>query len=120
VLLEVVADHWIWHAFFGMVGSHNDINVLQCSQTFARLIEGHARHCDYEINVHQFTKDYYLSNGIYQKWSTFMKTISDPLGQKNSHFVSWKESCRKNVDRTFSVPQTRFAIVRYPDFTCSQ
>jgi hypothetical protein len=30
VVLEVVAgqDMWIWLAFFGIVGSHNDINVL--------------------------------------------------------------------------------------------
>jgi hypothetical protein len=31
VVLEAVADHetWIWHAFFGMPGSCNDINVFQ-------------------------------------------------------------------------------------------
>jgi hypothetical protein len=31
VAVEAVVDKdlWIWHAFFGMVGSHNDINVLQ-------------------------------------------------------------------------------------------
>ena len=30
IILEAVAskDLWIWHAFFGMPGSHNDINVL--------------------------------------------------------------------------------------------
>ena len=31
VILEAVAtqDIWIWHSFFGMEGSNNDINVLQ-------------------------------------------------------------------------------------------
>jgi hypothetical protein len=30
LVLEAVADKdlWIWHAFLGMAGSHNDINVL--------------------------------------------------------------------------------------------
>ncbi|XP_028062234.1 uncharacterized protein LOC114265613 [Camellia sinensis] len=30
IILEAVAsyDLWIWHAFFGMPGSHNDLNVL--------------------------------------------------------------------------------------------
>jgi hypothetical protein len=31
IILEAIADQslWIWHAFFGTVGSNNDINVLQ-------------------------------------------------------------------------------------------
>ena len=33
VTLEAMADHslWIWHAFFGMPGAGNDINVLDAS-----------------------------------------------------------------------------------------
>ncbi|XP_047965230.1 uncharacterized protein LOC125209688 [Salvia hispanica] len=37
MILEAVADHrlWIWHAYFGVVGSNNDINVLNSSTLFA-------------------------------------------------------------------------------------
>ena len=33
LILEAVAskDFWIWHCFFGLPGSHNDINVLEHS-----------------------------------------------------------------------------------------
>ena len=39
IILEAVAsyDLWILHAFFGLPGSHNDINVLECSSVFALL-----------------------------------------------------------------------------------
>ena len=36
IILEAVASHdlWIWHAFFGVAGSNNDINVLNQSTIF--------------------------------------------------------------------------------------
>ena len=37
MILEAVADHrlWIWHAYFGVAGLNNDINVLNSSTLFA-------------------------------------------------------------------------------------
>jgi hypothetical protein len=54
VILEAVENYdlWICHAFFGIVGLQNNINILVCSTVFARLVEGHALGCNYEINGH--------------------------------------------------------------------
>jgi hypothetical protein len=43
-MLEVVASHdlWIWHAFFGVAGSNNDINVLNQSPLFTEVLQGRA------------------------------------------------------------------------------
>ena len=69
VILEVVASHdlWIWHAFFGLPGSHNDINVLDRSSIFSELVERRAPAVNYSINGNDYTMGYYLVDGIYPK-----------------------------------------------------
>jgi hypothetical protein len=53
---------WNRHAFSGMAGPHNDINILQRSPMFGKLAEGHAP----EVNGHAYNKRYYLDDDIYQ------------------------------------------------------
>jgi len=42
IILEAVAsyDLWIWHAFFGLFGSHNYVNVLEISFISSNLAQG--------------------------------------------------------------------------------
>nr|XP_034586698.1 putative nuclease HARBI1 [Setaria viridis]XP_034586700.1 putative nuclease HARBI1 [Setaria viridis] len=114
IILEAVADKdlWIWHAFFGMPGSHNDINVLHRSSLFARLAEGQAPKVNYTINNNEYTMGYYLADGIYPSWATIVKSIPEPQGSKKKYFATAQEACRKDVERAFGVLQSRFAIVR--------
>ncbi|XP_062218858.1 uncharacterized protein LOC133918803 [Phragmites australis] len=116
IILEAVAsqDLWIWHAFFGLPGSHNDINVLHRSPLFAKLTEGQAPEVNYTINSHNYTMGYYLADGIYPPWATFVKTITSPQGNKKKLFSQAQEGARKDVERAFGVLQARFSIVRGP------
>ena len=48
---------------------------------------------------------YYLTDGIYPNWSTFIQSISLPQGPKAELFAKLQESTRKDVERAFGVLQ---------------
>jgi hypothetical protein len=114
VILEAVASHalWIWHALFGLPGSNNDINVLHRSHLFDILAQGEAPTVKYTLNGHNYYMGYYLADGIYPNWSTFVKTIKAPTNLKAKYFATTQEAQRKDVERAFGVLQARFQIVR--------
>lgn len=72
----------MWHIYFGMPGSHNDINVLDRSPLFSQLTSGKAPSTTYTINGNNYEMGYYLADGIYPPWATLVQTISCPQGQK--------------------------------------
>ena len=88
--------------------------MLERSHVFNELVEGRALAVDYSINGHDYTMGYYLADGIYSKWATFVKTIPAPQTQKHKLFTAAQEACRKDVERAFGVLQARFAIVCGP------
>ncbi|XP_059635917.1 uncharacterized protein LOC132278114 [Cornus florida] len=84
-------DLWIWHAFFGMPGSNNDINVPDYSPVFYSIVTGQILPVNFIVNGHYHTMGYYLSNGIYPKWANFFAQRQEPVG------MMWNEllgSCR--------------------------
>jgi hypothetical protein len=93
IVLEAVEseDLWIWHAFFGLSGTLNDINVLQRSPLFARLISGDAPTCNYKVMDNEYTMGYYLTDGIYPEWITPVKSVKEkkgkPLSKKEANFT---------------------------------
>ncbi|XP_020262325.1 putative nuclease HARBI1 [Asparagus officinalis] len=116
IILEAVAsyDLWIWHAYFGLPGSNNDINVLQSSNLFDNLSQGIAPPAHYTIQGKNYDVGYYLADGIYPKWPTLVQTISNSDDKKKQYFAMMQEACRKDVERAFGVLQSRFAIIKGP------
>jgi hypothetical protein len=62
IILEAVADHetWIWHAFFGMPGSCNDINVIKRSPLMTRIALHEGPQVEFEANGRKYNYGYYL------------------------------------------------------------
>ncbi|GKB39821.1 ALP1-like protein isoform X1 [Tanacetum coccineum] len=107
ILLEDVAsqDLWIWHAFFGLAGSNNDINVLYQSPLFNDLKTGRAQEIAYVANGVTYPWEYYLVDGIYSLLATLVKTIPESADDDNkrSLYKLKQESARKDVERVFGV-----------------
>ncbi|GJV79334.1 ALP1-like protein [Tanacetum coccineum] len=89
ILLEAVAsqDLWIWHAFFGVAGSNNDINVLYQSPLFNDLKTGRAPEIPFVANGVTYPSGYYLVDGIYPELATLVKTIPEPADDDHKRLV---------------------------------
>ncbi|KAK3225276.1 hypothetical protein Dsin_005138 [Dipteronia sinensis] len=113
IILEAITDYdlWIWHAYFGLPCTNNDINVLETSHLFSNLAQCIAHPAHYVIQGKEYNMSYYLADGTYPKWFTLVQTIQDPRDRKKKLFAMKQEGCRKDVERAFGVLQTWFAIV---------
>ncbi|XP_034212980.1 uncharacterized protein LOC117625546 [Prunus dulcis] len=109
IILEVVAgfDTWIWHAFFRVAGSQNDLNVLGQSLVFNHVLRGEAPNITYEINNTVYQNWYYLADGIYPRWTTFVKSVLHSRSEKQKLFTAYQEGYIKDVETCFGIRQAR-------------
>ncbi|GKC40333.1 ALP1-like protein isoform X1 [Tanacetum coccineum] len=114
--IDFVTDQklWIWHAYFGVPGANKDLNVLYGSPLFDAEIADIAPECPFVVNGHTYRKCYYLADGIYPAWSTFVKTFSVARDEKTLKFKRVQEAARKDIERAFGVLQGRWGIIRQP------
>jgi hypothetical protein len=86
--LEVVVDQslWIWHAFFGMPRSNNDVNVLNRSPLVTNMLRGLSEDLTVIVIGNQYSQYYLLADGIYCQWSCFVQTIHSPQDEKRGHY----------------------------------
>ncbi|XP_057775380.1 uncharacterized protein LOC130994348 [Salvia miltiorrhiza] len=96
IMLEAVAsqDLWIWHAFFGVTGSNNDINVFNQSPLFNDVLQGQSPSIPFT--------------------ATFVKSFQHPQDPKGRKFKEMQEAARKDAERAFGVLQARWTMIRGP------
>ncbi|KAL9682558.1 hypothetical protein QQ045_014359 [Rhodiola kirilowii] len=103
IILEAVAsyDTWIWHSFIVVPGAQNDLNVLHQSDIFNPLLAGISPQTTYKVNGRTCNNSYYLADGIYPRYSSFVKSIPNP------------QTYRKDVESCFGILQFQWAILRH-------
>nr|GEY86900.1 hypothetical protein [Tanacetum cinerariifolium] len=107
ILLEVIPsnDLWIWHAFCGVSGMNNDMNVLRQSHLFNDLKSGRAPDVSLVANKVPYKRGYYLTDGIYPQWSVLIISIKNPgtNDHKRKLYKTKHEPARKDVEQAFGV-----------------
>ncbi|CAL2229044.1 unnamed protein product [Prunus armeniaca] len=93
-------------------GSQNDLNVPGQSSVFNYVLRGHSPQITYQINNTVYSSAYYLADGIYPRWTTFVKRIPNPQLEKEKSFAAFQEGYRKDVERCFGNVQARWEIIR--------
>lgn len=99
--------------FFGMRGSHNDINVFNASPLLNKFAKVRFQVLvKYHICNTKITKPYFLADKIYPEPALFVeKTVS--LSTKEESFSAIKQKGRrKNVERAFRVLQRKYHILK--------
>uniref|UniRef100_A0A0D3BIW0 DDE Tnp4 domain-containing protein n=1 Tax=Brassica oleracea var. oleracea TaxID=109376 RepID=A0A0D3BIW0_BRAOL len=97
-----------------LISTMNDLNILDRSPVFDDIINGIAPEVNFYVNGHTYHLAYYLTDGIYPDWATFIQSIRLPQTEKHSLFAKKQESVRKDVERAFGVLQVIFVVVRNP------
>jgi hypothetical protein len=83
---------------------------------FDPMTSGRMPPVHYTINDHAYNFGYYLADGIYPNWPTFVKAIRHPYEEKKIYFTQMQESYRKDIEHTFVVLQARWAVLRGPAY----
>ncbi|GJZ30144.1 ALP1-like protein isoform X1 [Tanacetum coccineum] len=103
-------DHWT----IRVAGANNDINVLDNSPLFNDLLDDKAPVAPFVVNGVGYENGYYLADGIYPQWATFVKSFTVANDAKHSYFKKRQESARNDVERAFGVLQGRWGILQQP------
>jgi hypothetical protein len=125
ITLEAAADYnlWFWHAAYGFSGALNDVNVLNLSPLLDRMTNGTFTALEAESGVtpffidgeiEGFNKTFFLVDGIYPRYTRFVKGMREPILEEDKRFTKWQESARKDIERAFGVLQCKFKAIAYP------
>lgn len=69
---------------------------------------------NFTINGQQYNMTYYLIDGIYPKWATFIQLFTCPYTRKDKLFAEYQEADQKDVEIGFGGATIWFAIFQKP------
>jgi hypothetical protein len=100
IILEAICtyDMWIWHVFFYMPRTNNDINVLDNSLVLHDYLLSEAKDVSFNVNGQHYPGYYLLTDSIYPIWNIFVQTIFQQQDEKKKHFAKMQAAAKKDVE----------------------
>ncbi|GJX87864.1 ALP1-like protein isoform X1 [Tanacetum coccineum] len=95
--------HWDWKNYPKSLHGQFKRSTNKYPTTYVRS----SPECPFVVNGHTYRKCYYLADGIYPAWSTFVKTFSVARDEKTLKFKRVQEAVRKDIERAFGVLQVQ-------------
>ncbi|GJY83836.1 nucleotide-binding alpha-beta plait domain-containing protein [Tanacetum coccineum] len=108
-VVKIQQKHNNVHGFPGMLGSI-DYN----SSLFDDLLDDLSPVVPYMVNGVEYRNGYYLADGIYGEWASFVKSFTVATDPNHTYFKQRQESARKYVERAFGVLQGRWGLIQQP------
>jgi hypothetical protein len=111
IILEAIAYQrlWIWHAYFRLLGSNNNLNALNNSPLIWEFLGNVHVDLNFQMNNNVHFHYYLLVDNTYPWWSCFDSTTHEP--QKHQHFVKLQEVASKDVECHFGVLKSKWQIM---------
>lgn len=127
------SDLFIWHCFFALPGSCNDLNVLDTSPLLVSIASGstvfefsvannlyfqpYVLKINYGMHAQVIFARYLLVDGIYPDWTCFLGPISHPRTLIEQHYTKVQEGRRKDIERAFGALKLKWNILNRPSLT---
>lgn len=68
----------------------------------------------YKVGTEQFHELFFLVDGIYPSYSSFVKGITQPLINDQKIYTAWQEAKRKDIERVFGVAKCTWQFLARP------
>jgi hypothetical protein len=111
-VLKAVADYCLWFCLpcFGYAGSLNYLSILNLSPLLESLVDRtfvdakkSANAVPFSVAGNLFQLLFVLVDGIYPRYSRFVKGIHLPVTESEKSFTAWQEAARKDIEQAFEV-----------------